>query len=1169
MARAVHLNGTNQSLAVATELSRLDDFTVEAWVRTATGGPVIGTWSPRMAAAIDLGIAADGAISFWTPAHLSPDGYVTHSAYVTTKATEATDGEWHHIAAVRQGAGLTVYLDGAAQEPARAVTPTAPWAALDSQRLQFGTTKTDALTAGPQSRAYFNGEFADIRVWNRARTDVEIPAGLHHQIDDTDPDLLGHWAFTNDDGHDSSLGRRDATFVNNPAFLDSDVEIVPQGDFYLITQARLIQDYTHNPNGIDAPEEIEGYRVTCNIRDFNDQGTPGFLTLALNNPDVTPTATLHFPDATSLTLSAANPQLHLPTDSQGVISFTLDAQGELACPMLRVQADFQTDGSWMVIAPDRQAHSTLSQISGNNLRGLDANGQPIPGKTSPLPSNVDGPTADATATAIAQMMGPAVQHNTQADQPQIRLLSDLAPTPTIRPYLPRYQLAGIVATGHDTVTDAIATHHVDQDTPVARVLNPCNADHAHWGFNFKTFTPHNTESAARQISNLNSLSPTGDLAHNLLPDFGPGHITGQTRAVVTSTTYAHATEHDILTTTAATSNWLKDHVKAAARILVNAVPVTIRDEITGIEKEVTHLVVTAVDAAEHAVYAVIQAVEHAVDVVAGFLERLGSDIKKIVSFLKALFNWQDVRNTQRIMHSYINNLEPYFVQVISDGADLALGSLAGLKKNIDAHITQWRDHLIRSGAQHTSNDSATAPPQDLQSTYAQTMTTSSFSSTGSSNSFKATTAQWSGLDPSVVVAPAEQLVDEWLLAIGNTWDHLPEQLRDSPIGTVHNIKSFFLDGLELMLSTVQALIDAVIGSLEDLIPPLKKYLHQIINALFSIGNQHIQIPFVTPFYEKIVMGNSGEKLSILSLASLLGAMPVTFTYKITHGGKAPYTAQEADAFVNLTSSDYTWLVDPFRQPNSTSDPNPQPEPPVNPVALDSVNICGAALLMVGATLSDGIFTAQTFPAADQPPLDWPLRNQLRYKWGTILDVKLWERFATALVVIGNILVSIGGAVNLNNSVKTGKSGEDRTYDALGMSTSVLAAFSATAGAVATKKWSTGDAICQSILAGCAVIPAIVMWERSDKRRQDDTMVAISILSFCANIGQFAKIWVPKTAAPGRYWLGGVITALDALGYLGTVCATAVLIAEDKGVVPPKATAVINRFAPAHSLPQFT
>lgn len=79
------------------------DFTVEAWVKTYSGGPVLGILATKSSPGFYL-LLNGGSIDFNTQDRTSyTKGFVS--------GVSLCDGMWHHIAAVRNGANVLAYLD--------------------------------------------------------------------------------------------------------------------------------------------------------------------------------------------------------------------------------------------------------------------------------------------------------------------------------------------------------------------------------------------------------------------------------------------------------------------------------------------------------------------------------------------------------------------------------------------------------------------------------------------------------------------------------------------------------------------------------------------------------------------------------------------------------------------------------------------------------------------------------------------------------------------------------------------------------------------------------------------------------------------------------------------------------------------------------------------------
>lgn len=164
----------------------ISDFTVEAWVKTMAGGTIVGKKSTDGGAGNGgflLVARPDGTIKFATD-----DGYGFYE--LDSVPTAVCDGIWHHVAAVRQGATISLYLDGQpiAGTPRGNAAP--PLNVSNSLRLTFGTVDQ-------QQETYRNltGAIAEIRLWNCAKTASEIQDGYSIRLPPGSANLVGYWSI--------------------------------------------------------------------------------------------------------------------------------------------------------------------------------------------------------------------------------------------------------------------------------------------------------------------------------------------------------------------------------------------------------------------------------------------------------------------------------------------------------------------------------------------------------------------------------------------------------------------------------------------------------------------------------------------------------------------------------------------------------------------------------------------------------------------------------------------------------------------------------------------------------------------------------------------------------------------------------------------------------------
>lgn len=179
-----------------------NSFSVEAWVKSFTGGPLLAR------KAKDGGSNHGGFILSIGPATITftnDDG----SYYNSIKATGVTvcDGKWHHIAAIRLQSTGYIYLDGNAVSTALS----------GNKAGALNVNSIDRLTIGKldQSDTSFTGYLTEIRLWNVARTAGEVFQNFRRRLTpaEIDSKLVGYWTGEFGTTVDFSLSRNQTSSV--------------------------------------------------------------------------------------------------------------------------------------------------------------------------------------------------------------------------------------------------------------------------------------------------------------------------------------------------------------------------------------------------------------------------------------------------------------------------------------------------------------------------------------------------------------------------------------------------------------------------------------------------------------------------------------------------------------------------------------------------------------------------------------------------------------------------------------------------------------------------------------------------------------------------------------------------------------------------------------------
>ena len=109
------------------------------------------------------------------------------------------NGLFHHIAFVKDGAKLKLYIDGNLDNETQDTT-------------QNDTKNVSPLFFGRRGGAtsrFFTGAIDEVRIWSRARTEQEIQTFMYRRLSGKEIDLVGYWHF------ESGVAKDYSNFQNN------------------------------------------------------------------------------------------------------------------------------------------------------------------------------------------------------------------------------------------------------------------------------------------------------------------------------------------------------------------------------------------------------------------------------------------------------------------------------------------------------------------------------------------------------------------------------------------------------------------------------------------------------------------------------------------------------------------------------------------------------------------------------------------------------------------------------------------------------------------------------------------------------------------------------------------------------------------------------------------
>jgi hypothetical protein len=189
------LNGSSWlRIENAPDLNPTGGITIEAWVRPTTWSSFPTIVGKHFTEGFWLGLTTTGRIRFYT------HGMGTHR----DGARSVPLARWTHVAVTFDGTTRRYYVDGALDYEETTPSPLP----ITSAALGIGAEASGSFP--------FTGNLAEVRIWNHARSQVEIRDDLVRQIDSVQSGLVA--AFTLDGNEAEIAGRYTATRMGSPSF---------------------------------------------------------------------------------------------------------------------------------------------------------------------------------------------------------------------------------------------------------------------------------------------------------------------------------------------------------------------------------------------------------------------------------------------------------------------------------------------------------------------------------------------------------------------------------------------------------------------------------------------------------------------------------------------------------------------------------------------------------------------------------------------------------------------------------------------------------------------------------------------------------------------------------------------------------------------------------------
>ncbi len=633
---------------------------------------------------------------------------------------------------------------------------------------------------------------------------------------------------------------------------------------FAVNSKLIVENYdttTSNPKGSDT-----SYRVTLTIRDENGLARPGQAVKLWT------TGTLSVVNQSSPVTLAPDSPAWMETDTSGNLTLALSAYDNgqpgggttgspnLACPPLFAWSTFMAAGEAIVIYPDHESLTQLSNVQGTTT---SADGAVQGSGTAAVPldqaTGYDGSPLISSAyrdpdslTAIAATVRNTVGTRTTTSVTGSRLAG--------RHPAQKYVRAGGVLPNVVYAPDATAAPtrpYVPGAEPVFTAALPSGKPAVYTAGTYDPTRPASLQAAG----------------------------TGQLGGVFSDI------EH------------FKNNVIHGAEMVAKMA-----------WKYTENAVTTVIHTAESEYDLAITDLEDAVTAVAGFFKSVVDDIKKAIQWLSALFNFENIlKNHAYIKNAITNPTDPSNPGILDRMATWVHNELNGTSTDsstVLGGLTGQASAAVGSSAQGTAGQTVQSQQNgnnDPNTVYNHGGNNNANQCTwmhqkvnenaaGGSVGAAALGASW---DSGTVIQAFEDFLSSIEQTLKQSFADFPGEIHDKLASTVDSFKdpkSLLSTGLSDLLTVFQTLGDNLVKFAQAAVADFMKLADTLLGQIAAWLDQPVNIPFVSNLYKAL----TGDQLSLLDLLCLLAAVPATILLAVLTG--SPTVPDDETAGSDLTSA---------------------------------------------------------------------------------------------------------------------------------------------------------------------------------------------------------------------------------------------------------------------------
>jgi hypothetical protein len=484
----------------------------------------------------------------------------------------------------------------------------------------------------------------------------------------------------------------------------------------------------------------------------------------------------------------------------------------------------------------------------------------------------------------------------------------------------------------------------------------------------------------------NASSSTANTANQVAGTGGCWQMNFTSHSATANLTQKHATFQWLTPTEAAqhraqyhqgTADSLWSDFKHIAGDVWHAIKTAAIKVVSFVVDTVNKVISLVIEGITDAIELAISGFEDVVNVVHTIFTAIGAAIEDVVSWLRSIFDWEDINNTRIVLEYYLNQTTGYLQNLIGQGDVLVNNFFQGLESQIQ---TAAQSLQVKLTGQTLSSLGLAAAPAGA--------TSASPGATGGSVSSVARSPQGSwvadkmgtygGGSSGLALAPmtsSDELTQAWT-NFKNAFETAEADFK----ACLEDFYSFFQTKITDPSQFATLGLDSLIGAIAAAIQGALAFADAIVQALLALVELALEgmgafltqpmtdIPLLSSLYQDVC----GEPMTVAGLVSLAVAVPLTIGYKLLNGAdNPPFTAAQVTQLTGTTPSSSAQAMKVKRAAEAT-----EAEPPSGLQTTFAYLAAGTqgiwSLIGCGLDIADS-FGEDVVPPTWLPILDVPMQ----------------------------------------------------------------------------------------------------------------------------------------------------------------------------------------------------